>query len=153
MTWPVNIGRNDMDLTTAARVAQVYREIEALCLVLERPVDELTDQLGRLRAKADENGVNDAAADLDRMCAASTRLQALTAALIGAPQPAAQDALAWLAAHEHLRHDLRTPLNAVKGYGELLMEDWQESGASSLMPDLRQVIATANQLLSMIDDH
>jgi hypothetical protein len=33
------------------------------------------------------------------------------------------------------------------------MEDWQEGGASSLMPDLRQVIATANQLLSMIDDH
>ncbi len=99
------------------------------------------------------HGVGDAAADLDRMSAASTRLQALTAALIAAPQPAAQEALAWLAAHEHLRHDLRTPLNAVKGYGELLMEDWQDSDAGSLMPDLRQVIATANQLLSMIDDH
>lgn len=99
------------------------------------------------------HGVGDAAADLDRMSAASTRLQALTAALIGAPQPAAQDALTWLAAHEHLRHDLRTPLNAVKGYGELLLEDWQDGDASSLMPDLRQVIATANQLLSTIDDH
>ena len=27
-----------------------------------------------------------------------------------------------------LRHDLRTPLNAVKGYGELIMEDARESG-------------------------
>jgi signal transduction histidine kinase len=142
-----------MDLKTAARVAQFHREIGALCLALNRPVDELTDQLGRLRTKADENGVSDAAADLDRMCAASTRLQALTVALIGAPQPAAKDALAWLAAHEPVRHDLRTPLNAVKGYGELLMEDWQEGGAASLLPDLRQVIATANQLLSLIDDH
>ena len=146
-----------MDLKTAARVGQVHREIGALCLALKRPVDELSDQLGRLRTKADENVVSDAAADLDRMCAASTRLQALTAALtaalIGAPPPAAQDALTWLAAHEPVRHDLRTPLNAVKGYGELLIEDWQEGGASSLMPDLRQVIATANQLLSLIDDH
>ena len=142
-----------MDLTTAARVAQLHREIGALCLALNRPVDELTDQLGRLRTKAKENGVSDAAADLDRMYAASTRLQALTAALIGAPQPAAQDALAWLAAHEPVRHDLRTPLNAVKGYGELLMEDWQEGSPTSLMPDLRQVIATANQLLSLLDDH
>lgn len=142
-----------MDLKTAARVAQVHREIGALCLALNRPVDELTDQLGRLRSKAKENGVSEAAADLDRMCAASTRLQALTAALTAAPQPAAQDALAWLAAHEPVRHDMRTPLNAVKGYGELLMEDWQQADAASLMPDLRQVIATANQLLSLIDDH
>ena len=142
-----------MDLKSATRVAQVHHEMGALCLALKRPGDDLSDQLGRLGSKAVETGVCDAAADLDRMCAASARLQALTAALIGAPQPAAQDGLAWLAAHEHLRHDLRTPLNAVKGYGELLMEDWQEGGASSLMPDLRQVIATANQLLSMIDDH
>jgi signal transduction histidine kinase len=87
------------------------------------------------------------------MCAASTRLQVLTAALIGSPQPAAQEALAWLAAHQHLRHDLRTPLNAVKGYGELLMEDWQDDCAGSLIADLREVVATADQLLLMIDDH
>lgn len=142
-----------MDLKTAERVGQVHREMSALCLALKRPVDELSDQLGRLSAKAMENRASDAAADLDRMCAASTRLQVLTAALIDSPQPAAQEALAWLAAHQHLRHDLRTPLNAVKGYGELLMEDWQDDCASSLIADLRQVVATADQLLLMIDDH
>jgi len=142
-----------MDLTSAARIGQIHREMAELCLALKPPVDELSDQLGRLSRKALEIGVSDAAADLDRMCAASDRLQALTAELIGAPQPAAPEGRAWLAGHEHLRHDLRTPLNAVRGYGELLMEDWQEGGASRLMPELRQVIATANQLLSMIDDH
>lgn len=142
-----------MDLTSAARIGQIHREMAELCLALKPPVDELSDQLGRLSRKALEIGVSDAAADLDRMCAASDRLQALTAELIGAPPPAAPEGRAWLAAHEHLRHDLRTPLNAVRGYGELLMEDWQEGGASRLMPELRQVIATANQLLSMIDDH
>jgi len=142
-----------MDPKTAVRVSQVLRERGELCLALQRPVDELTDQLGRLSAKAVENGVDDAAADLGRMCAASARLQTLTASLIDPPPPAAQDALTWLAAHESVRHDLRTPLNAVKGYGELLMEDWQEAGVIGLMPELQQVIATANQLLSTIDDH
>jgi signal transduction histidine kinase len=141
-----------MDLKTAERVAQVHHEMAERGLALKPPVDELSDQLGRLSIKAVEAGVSDAAADLDRMCAASARLQALIAALIDSPQPAAPDAPAWLAAHEHLRHDLRTPLNAVKGYGELLMDDWQDGGAGSLMPHLQQVIATANQLLSMIDD-
>ena len=32
-----------------------------------------------------------------------------------------------------LRHDLRTPLNAVKGYSELIMEDARESGREDLL--------------------
>ena len=142
-----------MDLSTAARVGTVYRAMGELSLALNRPVDELSDQLGRLSTKAIECRVSDAAADLERMCNASARLRTLTAAMIVEPQPAAKDALNWLAAHEHLRHDLRTPLNAVKGYGDLLMEDWQDGQETSLLPDLRQIIATVDQLLAMIDDH
>jgi hypothetical protein len=33
------------------------------------------------------------------------------------------------------------------------MEDWQDGGATSLIADLRQVVATADQLLLMIDNH
>jgi len=142
----------DMDIKTAARVDQRHREMNALCLALKRPANELSQQLGRLSATAVEGCLTDAAADLDRMCAASARLQALTGAPIGMPQASAQDPLVWLAAHEHLRHDLRTPLNAVKGYGELLMEDCQEGSAMRLLPDLQQAIAMANRLLAMIDD-
>ena len=32
-----------------------------------------------------------------------------------------------------LRHDLRTPLNAVKGYAELIMEDARENGREDLL--------------------
>jgi adenylate cyclase len=46
-----------------------------------------------------------------------------------------------------LRHDLRTPLNAVKGYGELIMEEARESGREDLLGDTARIMAAANQLL------
>jgi signal transduction histidine kinase len=51
-----------------------------------------------------------------------------------------------------LRHDLRTPLNAVKGYGELIMEDARESGREDLLGDIARIMAAADQLLGQIDD-
>ena len=46
-----------------------------------------------------------------------------------------------------LRHDLRTPLNAVKGYGELIMEDARESGRQDLLGDIGRIMTAADQLL------
>jgi adenylate cyclase len=34
-----------------------------------------------------------------------------------------------------LRHDLRNPLNAIKGYAELLLEELDEGGAAATRPD------------------
>jgi adenylate cyclase len=51
-----------------------------------------------------------------------------------------------------LRHDLRTPLNAVKGYGELIMEDARESGREDLQGDIARIMAAADQLLGQIDN-
>jgi adenylate cyclase len=51
-----------------------------------------------------------------------------------------------------LRHDLRTPLNAVQGYGELIMEDARESGREELLGDIAKIMAAADQLLKQIDN-
>ena len=51
-----------------------------------------------------------------------------------------------------LRHDLRTPLNAVKGYGELIMEEARESGREDLLFDVAKIMAAADQLLGQIDN-
>ena len=51
-----------------------------------------------------------------------------------------------------LRHDLRTPLNAVKGYSELIMEDARESGREDLLDDIARIMAAADQLLGQIDN-
>ena len=39
-------------------------------------------------------------------------------------------------AEKLLRHDLRTPINAIKGYGEMLLEDLEDMGENVLRPDL-----------------
>ena len=51
-----------------------------------------------------------------------------------------------------LRHDLRTPLNAVKGYSELIMEDARETGRKDLLGDIAKIMAAADQLLAQIDN-
>jgi class 3 adenylate cyclase len=50
-----------------------------------------------------------------------------------------------------LRHDLRNPLNAIKGYAELLLEEIEEVGAATARPDLEALLREADSLLSRID--
>jgi adenylate cyclase len=50
-----------------------------------------------------------------------------------------------------LRHDLRTPINAIKGYGEMLREDAMDSGASAFVGDLDKMLAEVSLLLARID--
>jgi adenylate cyclase len=50
-----------------------------------------------------------------------------------------------------LRHDLRTPINAIKGYGEMLREDAAGDGAGALVTDLDKLLAEATLLLDRID--
>src|SRR5882724_8615288 len=50
-----------------------------------------------------------------------------------------------------LRHDLRTPINAVKGYGEMLLEDALAAHAPVFVRDLQNMLGAAKRLLARID--
>jgi len=50
-----------------------------------------------------------------------------------------------------LRHDLRTPINAIKGYGEMLREDASDDGAEAFVADLDKMLGEATLLLDKID--
>ena len=50
-----------------------------------------------------------------------------------------------------LRHDLRTPINAVKGYGEMIVEDATDGGHDSIVSDLQKLLDAANGMLTRID--
>ena len=56
------------------------------------------------------------------------------------------------AAGARIRHDLRTPVNAIIGYSEMLIEDAEEAGASALLADLRRIHGAGHKLLALIDD-
>ncbi len=50
-----------------------------------------------------------------------------------------------------LRHDLRTPLNQIIGYSELLIEEAEERGQPDLVPDLRKIGAAAHDLAGAVE--
>ena len=51
------------------------------------------------------------------------------------------------------RHDLRTPINQILGYSELLQEEAEEGGQAAFVPDLQKIQAAARKLLALIDEH
>ena len=50
-----------------------------------------------------------------------------------------------------LRHDLRTPMNAIKGYGEMLIEDAANAGRETFVDDLARLLAAVEGVLARID--
>ncbi|MEL6259966.1 MAG: response regulator [Cyanobacteria bacterium J06626_6] len=51
----------------------------------------------------------------------------------------------------HVRHELRTPINAILGYSEMLLEDCQEEGNGDLIDPLSKIHSCGQQLLSKIN--
>lgn len=48
----------------------------------------------------------------------------------------------------HMRHELRTPINAILGYSEMLLE---EDAPEAALPDLRRIREAGRQLLGLVD--
>jgi sigma-B regulation protein RsbU (phosphoserine phosphatase) len=53
----------------------------------------------------------------------------------------------------HLRHDLRTPINQIVGYSELLLEETADAGHAGYAPDLEKIRGAAKTLLNLINDN
>jgi class 3 adenylate cyclase len=50
----------------------------------------------------------------------------------------------------NLRHDLCTPLNAIIGYSEMLLEECVDRGWESISPDLQRIIQASRALVELI---
>ncbi len=51
----------------------------------------------------------------------------------------------------NMSHELRTPLNAIIGYSEMLHEEAEESGQSTMLADLRRIRMAGRHLLDLIN--
>src|SRR3954464_11677980 len=51
-----------------------------------------------------------------------------------------------------LRHALRTPLNQIIGYTEMLMETVEEKSSGPLLRDLKKIHTAGGQLLALLND-
>src|SRR6266481_6610830 len=97
-------------------------------------------------------GLDRFAPDLGRIHQAGLALQQLIEGLLD-PDCVAQRAADgdYETFRSRLRHDLRTPMNAVKGYGEMLLEDALAAHAQVFVRDLGNMLEAAKRLLARID--
>jgi adenylate cyclase len=58
----------------------------------------------------------------------------------------------WANPLSKIRHSLRTPLNQILGYSEMLQEEAAELGQEDYLPDLQKVHAAGQQLLGLINE-
>jgi class 3 adenylate cyclase len=90
--------------------------------------------------------------DLQRILDASRNLHRLILSLLGPTTIHEAAGSVDLAEYRRtLRHDLRTPINAIKGYGEMLREDAVDEGADTLVADFDKLLGEATLLLDKID--
>lgn len=50
-----------------------------------------------------------------------------------------------------VRHELRTPINAIIGYSEMLLDDARDEGDTATAADLGRILQCAREILSLID--
>ena len=94
-----------------------------------------------------ESGPAEALDDLEKVLVAARGLDALVASLIGGERAAVEGD----AEEARLRHDLRTPINAILGYSEMVVEDFGAELPPRIARDLATVQDQARLLLERID--
>jgi len=52
----------------------------------------------------------------------------------------------------NLRHELLTPLNAIIGYSELLVEECKDFGSNKFIPDIQKIIQTTQDLVGIVHE-
>jgi class 3 adenylate cyclase len=155
MTGTTDSGNKAPDAATADAAASPHRLERALVAFVRQdisaPVGAIVGFAEILLEDAKRQGSGELVPDLQKIHDAGVQLQDLLATLLEPKALAAR-----IGSHDFeafrgkLRHDLRTPLNGVKGYAEMVLEDAGD-GHNALVHDLTKLLGAANALLGRID--
>jgi adenylate cyclase len=128
-----------------ARLANMHQELLAPASAIVGYTEMLRDEAVRLDLRG-------AIPDLERILTAARALYQLVDRLLsigGRPGQGADASL--MIARAELRHEVRTPVNAIKGYTELLLEVIDDVDGGALRPDLERLLAEVASLLAKSD--
>src|SRR5262249_19992080 len=133
------------DRERRARLANMRQELLA-------PVAALVGYGELLTEEADRLELGQLAPDLGRILGAARDLLELVNRLLEEAAASDQPSRADLETSQvRMRHDLRNPLNAIKGYAELVLEELDEQGGAALRADLEALLGECESLLARID--
>jgi adenylate cyclase len=136
---PVQLGNED-DRLHRMLLAYVRQEFEA-------PVSAILGYAEIMIEDAQQHGDHGFLSDLRRLQQSAVKLKELVSGLLD-PALVNRDFVDF---RRHLRHDLRTPISAIKGLGEMLLEDAQAQGNAAQLRDLEKLLETTAHLLPQID--
>jgi adenylate cyclase len=139
MTEPKSSSTDD-DRLHRTLLAYVRQEFEA-------PVGAILGYAEIMIEDAQQQGHDSILGDLRRLHQAGVKLRELVSGLLH-PTAMHQDFPEF---RRNLRHDLRTPITAIKGFGEMLLEDANEAGGKALAHDLEKLLEAVTRLLAQID--
>jgi class 3 adenylate cyclase len=130
--------------TRAALLAHIRHELSA-------PINAIIGYSEMLIEGATGDSASEFRPDLEKILSAGQQLRTRVTDLL---HPARTDTpdLDLDSFGAHVRHELRTPINAVIGYSEMLIEDAGAAEHAELVADLQKTQAAARQLLELIED-
>lgn len=146
-------GADEAGSTGRGETAQTHRALLAhLRHELRTPLNAIIGYSEMLLDEAAEQGGDGVLSDLRRIHAAGHDLlmrvnDALDATKVEAGTLGAD--LEIVAAT--LRHDLRTPVTAVIGYSEMLLDEAAQQGHEGMTPDFERINSAAQRFLALID--
>ena len=136
---PVPLSNED-DRLHRMLLAYVRQEFEA-------PVSAILGYAEIMIEDVQQQGHHAFLGDLQRLHQSAVKLNELVLGLLD-PTLVNRDFVDF---RRHLRHDLRTPISAIKGLGEMLLEDAQAQGNAAQLRDLEKLLETTAGLLAQID--
>src|SRR6185503_11026345 len=112
---------------------------------LRTPLNHIIGYCEMLMEDAQDRGEEALIADLQRIHLAGRRLLAVVNDLFDATKLPSEKL-----SESTLHHEVRTPLNQIIGYAEMMQEEAHERGQSSVVDDLGKIHAAAKQLLQAV---
>ena len=140
----------DMDHSRDARLARAISDF--VRAEFKAPVDVVSSFIDLLLEDVERVGLNSYKADLRTMKVASTKLSGTVTQLLDASasrQSLAEHRLETFATE--LRLALRTPITAIMGYADLLLEEAREDGLTKFVEMLDDTLSAARRLLDGIE--
>lgn len=131
--------------TTLARLAAMQKELQA-------SVNAILALGKTLHEEAVASGIGDIMPDVESLITSTKRLSEVVDSLTA--DDAAEVFILGRPAEEitrTVRHELRTPIAGIKGYGEILLEDLEDLGGEALRPGFLKLLTETNLLLKQLN--
>jgi CheY-like chemotaxis protein len=113
---------------------------------LRTPLNAVIGYSEMLLDDFEDQGSDSLRSDLEKIHSAGGQLLALVNDVLDPAKVEAGDP------NLDLRHDLRTPINSIIGYSEMLQEEAEALNQTDIIPDLQKMRLAAERFLFLIDD-